>query len=84
MVGLGQKYLKRRWNRKERKRNKDFKEGEQAGPRGGCLKKGAGGGGAGTPLRTMRPFLTVIHLLKSSTVGNFMVRYYGRPKKCLL
>ena len=32
------KYLKRRWNRKEGKGNKDFKKGRgQAGPRGGCL-----------------------------------------------
>ena len=54
MVGLGQKgvarvvggdrlkYLKRGWNRKEGKDNKDLKKGGggQAGPRGGCLKKG--------------------------------------------
>ena len=39
------------WNRKEGRRNEDFKKGRQAGSRGGCLKKG--GGGAGTPLRTM-------------------------------
>ena len=51
MVRLGQKevarvegnclkYLKRGWNRKEGKGNKDFKRrGEQAGPRGGSLKK---------------------------------------------
>ena len=44
------KYLKRAWNRKEGKGSRDLKNkggGEQAGPRGGCLKKG---GGAGTPL----------------------------------
>ena len=29
-----------------------FSKGGQAGSKGGCLKKG-GGGGAGTPLRTM-------------------------------
>ena len=34
------KYLKRGWNRKEGRGNKDFKKGEQAGSRGGCLKKG--------------------------------------------
>ena len=55
-VGLGQawvpwgwgnyrKYLKRGWNRKKGRGNKDFKKGE-AGSRGGCLKKRAG-------LRTM-------------------------------
>ena len=45
------KYLKRRWNRKEGRGNKDFKKGEgQAGSRVGCLKKG---GGAGIPLQTM-------------------------------
>ena len=32
--------------------SKDFKKGGLAGSRGGCLKNG-GGGGAGTPLRTM-------------------------------
>ena len=30
------------WNRKEGRGNKDFKKGEQAGSRGGSLKKGAG------------------------------------------
>ena len=35
------KYLKRGCNRKEGKGSKDFKGG-QAGPRGGCLKKGGG------------------------------------------
>ena len=45
------KYLKREWNRKEGRGNKDFKKGGgQAGSRGGCLKKG---GWSGTPLRTM-------------------------------
>ena len=34
------KYLKREWNRKEGRGNKDFKRGGQAGSRGGCLKKG--------------------------------------------
>ena len=34
------KYLKRGWNRKEGKGNKDFKKGGKAGPRGGCLIKG--------------------------------------------
>ena len=34
------KYLKRGWNRKEGRRNKDFKrEGGQAGSRGRCLKR---------------------------------------------
>ena len=59
MVGLWQegwgnclKYLKKEWNRKEGKGDKDFKKVEQAGSRGGaCLKKR--GGGTGTPLRTM-------------------------------
>ena len=62
-VGLGQeglregggnclKHLKRWWEKKEGRQNKDFKKGWQAGSRGECLKK-RGGGGAGTPLRTM-------------------------------
>ena len=51
MVGLGQKgfekvggdyleYLKRAWNRKEGRGNKDFKKRGQATPRSRCLKKG--------------------------------------------
>ena len=51
------KYLKRRWNRKEGRGNKDFKKGAQAGSRDGCLEKGVkwgeGEGEIGTPLRTM-------------------------------
>ena len=43
------KYLKRGWNKKERRGNKDFKIGVQYGSRVKCLKKV----GAGTPLRTM-------------------------------
>ena len=37
------KYLKTRWrwNRKEGRRNKDFKNEVAAGSRDGCLKKGA-------------------------------------------
>ena len=38
------KYIKRGWNRKEERGNKDLKKGgEQAGLRGGCLEKGEGG-----------------------------------------
>ena len=38
------KYLKRGWNRKERKGNKDFKKGAgQVRSRGRCFKKGVGG-----------------------------------------
>ena len=33
------KYLKRGWNRKEGRGNKNFEKGGQAGSRGGCLKK---------------------------------------------
>ena len=39
-VGDCLKYLKRGWNKKEGRGNKDFKKGRQAGSRGGCLKKG--------------------------------------------
>ena len=39
------KYLKRRWNRKGGRGNKDFRKRGQAGSRGGCLKKRE----AGTP-----------------------------------
>ena len=34
------KYLKRGWNRKEKRGNKKFEKGGQAGSRRGCLKKG--------------------------------------------
>ena len=47
------KYLKRGWNSKEARGNKDFKNGwggGQAGSRGGCLKKE----GAGTPYELRR------------------------------
>ena len=44
------KYLKRGWNRKEGRGNKDLKKEGQTGSRGGCLKKGKG---AETPLRTL-------------------------------
>ena len=38
------KYLKRRWNRREGRRHRDFKKwGVQAGSRGWCLKRGGGG-----------------------------------------
>ena len=45
------KYLKRGWNRKHGREQKDFKmgEGEQAGSKSGYLKKE----GSGSPLRTM-------------------------------
>ena len=56
------KYLKREWNRKEGRGNKDFKKSGQPGSRGGCLKKG---GGAGTPLRSMDLSLPYYFLAKS-------------------
>ena len=43
------KYLKKRWNRKEGRLNKDFKKGRQSGSRSRCLKKG----GAVTSLQTI-------------------------------
>ena len=43
-VGNCLKYLKRGWNRKEGRGNKDFKKGEQAGSRVGALKRGVGTG----------------------------------------
>ena len=36
------KYLKRRWNRKEGRGSKNFKNRGQAGARGGCLQNGGG------------------------------------------
>ena len=36
------KYLKKGWNRKEGRGNRDFKKGGQAGSGDGCLKKGRG------------------------------------------
>ena len=38
------KYLNSGCNRKQQRRNKDFKIGGQAGSRGRCLKRGGGGG----------------------------------------
>ena len=46
------KYLKGGGMEKRGRETKILKRGGQAGPRGGCLKRG-GGGGAGTPLRTI-------------------------------
>ena len=62
------KYLKRGWNRKEGKGNKDFKKVEgQTWSRGGCLKKGVG---AGTPLGTMTSSGCIKHLLISRNFQN--------------
>ena len=47
-VGELSKIFKRRWNRTEGRRQKDFKKEEQAESRGGKKK-----GGAGIPLRSM-------------------------------
>ena len=51
------KYLKRGWNRKEVRRNKDLKKGGGGGGGGGEGGGGGGGGchkkGGGTPLQTM-------------------------------
>ena len=50
------KYLKREWNRTERRGNKDFKKGGGGGKLGqgvGALKMGGRGGWARTPLQTM-------------------------------
>ena len=38
------KYLKRGWDGKQERGNKNFKKEGQAGSRGGCLKKRKGGG----------------------------------------
>ena len=46
------KYLKRGWNGKEGRGNKDFKKGWQAGSRGECLKY-CGRGGGRIPLQTI-------------------------------
>ena len=46
------KYLKKGWNGKEWRGDKDLKKRGQAESRGVCLKQ-EGGGVAGTPLRTM-------------------------------
>ena len=43
------KHLKRGWNRKERRGNKDFKKGGKLGQGVGAVKRGAG-----TPLQTMK------------------------------
>ena len=41
------KYLKRGWNRKEGRGNKDFKKGCKLVQGFGALKRGGGGGGGG-------------------------------------
>ena len=41
------KYLKRGWNTKEGRANKDFKKGGKLGQGVGALKGGGGGGGGG-------------------------------------
>ena len=41
------KYLKRGWNTKEGRANKDFKKGGKLGQGVGALKGGGGGGGWG-------------------------------------
>ena len=69
------KYLKREWNRKEGRWNKDFKKGGQTGSRGGCLKKG--GGGAGTPLRTMMHTQLLQYLLKSIFFSTWAIFILG-------
>ena len=51
------KYLKRGWNRKEGKGNKDLKKGGQLGQGVGALKMGRG---AGTLLQTI--FVCVKHI----------------------
>ena len=51
MWGSCQKYLKRRWNRKG---NKDFKKGGQAGQGVGVLKRG----GVGTPITNYKRALS--------------------------
>ena len=55
--GNCQKYLKRRWNRKEGRGNKDFENGVKLGEGVGALKRG----GARTPLRTMTEYPRVLH-----------------------
>ena len=49
------RYLKKGWNKKEGRGNKDFKKEGKAGSRGECLKKR----GAGTSLRTMLSFFEI-------------------------
>ena len=56
------KDLKRGWNRKEGRGNKDLKRWGKVVSRGECLKKGW----AGTPLRTMAVFLgKILHAFGS-------------------
>ena len=52
------KYLKRGWNRKEGKGNKDFKKGGKLGQGMGALERGAG-----IPLQTMIVFSTQMDYL---------------------
>ena len=68
------KYLKREWNRKQGRENKDFKKGGGGGKLSqevGALKRR---GGAGTPLRTMGYYIVSIAKTNSSIIGTF-IRY---------
>ena len=79
MIGLGQegvtwgwcnylKYLKRGWNRKEGKGNKDFKKGGKLGQGMGALERGAG-----IPLQTMIVFSTQMDYLVVQASWYFLI-----------
>ena len=74
-VGNCLKYLKRRWNRKDRRRNRDSKKGG-----GGKLGQGVGTfkkGGSGNPSRTM------LHLSRFHKLYMLLyVAQVGRCSKC--
>ena len=63
------KYLKKGWNRKEGRGNKDFKKGGKLGQGVGALKRG---GGAGTPLQTMYGFKKCDEIEKLRSVSSFV------------
>ena len=72
------KYLERGWNRKEGRGHKDFKKGGQTGLRGGCLKKGGGGGGW-NPLTNYEKILPSNNLSQNKTLPLAII---GRANAC--
>ena len=74
------KHLKRGWNRKEGRGNKDFKKGGgQAGSRVGFLKKGRGGGGWNPLTNYAQPNTTTGELANTSNLRNNIMTQTQEP-----
>ena len=79
--GNCQKYLKRRWNRKEGRGNKDFENGVKLGEGVGALKRG----GLEPPYELWRSIhgcyvLGLTVTIKSSEFPNFMYKRHFFPE----